>query len=184
MEISEESDAASAFGREMKRRVLEDFVISYYNGSVKPNLAEKEPMSGRNVEFLMDGPQFEKIIRSDIWSYSGATGTGYQYRVTYRDKRFSGLEQLVGMYSGSVPVAENDRPVVEQRLYEVLLVLIKEGRLPREFKLSPAKDVRFDKLNSTVERLAHALDNLEKRVKSLEEKQPQPNVPTSPPQTA
>lgn len=169
MELSEGQGTEGSFGSSMRRRMLEDFVVAYYNGSIKPNLSEKDTMTGRDIEYLMDAPQFEKTKRSEVWSYSNAVGTGYQYRVTYRDKRFSSLEQLLGMYSGSVPVAEDDKPLVEQRLYELVLTLIKEGRLPQSFKVQPPRDPRIYKLTSAVERLNLALDSLEKRVRSLEE---------------
>jgi hypothetical protein len=153
----------------MRQRMLEGFVAGYYNGSVKPNLAEKDPTTGRDVDFLMDGRQFEKTNKSEVWSSSGAVGSGYQYRVVYKDKRFSALDQLLGMYTGSVVVAEEDRPAVEQRLYELVMLLIKEGRLPKTFKVQPTADARVDKLLSTVERLNQALKSLEMRVKSLED---------------
>jgi hypothetical protein len=156
--------------------MLEDFVVAYYNGSVKPNLAEKDPSDGREIEFLMDSRQFERTNKSEVWSCSSATGTGYQYRVVYKDRRFSSLDQLVGMYSGGVAVAEEDRPPVEQTLYELVLTLMKEGRLPQSFRIQSSKDARIDKLNSAVERLTQALESLEKRVKSIEDARA-PEVP-------
>jgi len=183
MELSEGKDTEGSFSRDMRHRMLEDFVVAYYNGTIKPNLAEKDPVTGRDVEFLMDGPQFARTKKSEIWSYSGATGTGYEYRVTYRDRRFSSLEQLLGMYSGSEHADEGDRPLVEQRLYELLLLLMKEGRLPQSFKVQPSRDARVDRLDSEVQRLSHALDGLEKRVKSLEallQGEPQSEGPTNP----
>lgn len=183
MENSEAGDNSANFGREMRQRILGDFVVAYYNGSVKPNLAEKDPMTGKDTEFLMDGPQFDKVKRSEVWSHSTAVGTGYQYRVVYKDKRFSSLTQLLGMYTGSIAVAEEDKPLVEQRLYEIVLLLIKEGRLPQSFKLQPVKDARVDKLNATIEKLTQAVDSLEKRVKTLEESHPvQVQVQVAPPQ--
>ena len=180
METTEAGDKGSSFGREMRQRILEDFVVAYYNGSLKPNLAEKDPMTGKDVEFLMDGPQFDKIKKSEIWSHSTAIGSGYQYKVVYKDKRFSGLGQLLGAYTGSLAVAEEDKSAVEQGLYEVVLLLIKEGRLPQSFKIHPVKDARVEKLNDTVERLTQALDTLEKRVKSLEDAYPVQATPADP----
>ncbi len=157
------------FGSETRRRLVEEFAVSYYNGSLRPNLAEKNPMTGREIEFLMDGPQFEKIKRPEIWSYSNAVGTGYQYRVVYRDKRFSDLERLLQMYSGAVQVQEGDGPLVEQRLYEVILALMREGRLPKTFRIQPARDVDEQKVMSMVEELSRTLEELGERVRRLEE---------------
>ncbi len=154
----------------MKHRLVEEFAVSYYNGSLKPNLAERNPVTGREIEFLMDGPQFEKIRRPDIWSYSNAVGTGYQYRVVYRDKRYSDMERLLGMYSGTVQTAEEDKPLVEQRLYELILLMIKEGRLPKSFKLQPMKENQDEKLVSMVEELGRSMDELGRRVRNLEER--------------
>ena len=169
METSQARDGEGGFTREMKQRMVQDYVVGYYNGSIKPILAEKDPMNGREVEFFMDGRQFEKTNRSEVWSSSAAVGSGYQYRVVYKDKRFSGMDQLLEMYTGSVVVAEEERPTVEQGLYELVMLLIKEGRLPRSFKIQPAADARVERLLSTVDGLARALESLEKRVKSLEE---------------
>ena len=157
------------FGGDMKRRLVEEFVVSYINGSLKPNFAEKNPMGGRDVEFLMDGPQFDRTKKTDIWSYSNAIGTGYQYRVVYKDRRFSDLERLVHLYSGTLPVSEEDRPVVEQKLYELVMLMIKEGRLPKTFQVKSAKEVENEKLSALVEELGRSLDELGKRVRRLEE---------------
>jgi hypothetical protein len=116
----------------------------------------------------MDVPQFEKLNRSEVWSYSNAPGTGYQYRVTYRDKRFSDLDKLLGMYSGRVRVEEDEMPVVEQRLYEQVLVLIKERRLPKNFKIQSAKDPRLDKLVADLDELKQVISRIDERVKRLE----------------
>lgn len=159
----------SSFGGEMKRRLVEEFVVSYINGSLKPNFAEKNPMGGTDVEFLMDGPQFDRTKKTEVWSYSNAVGTGYQYRVVYRDRRFSDLERLVQLYSGTLPVTMEDRAVVEQKLYEIVMLMIKEGRVPKTFQVKSAKDVENEKLTALVEELGHSLDELGKRVRKLEE---------------
>ncbi len=169
--MSERGDDDTSFGQGMRHRLVEDFAVAYYNGSVKPNLAEKDPMSGRDAEYLMDGPQFEKIKRSEVWSYSNAIGTGYQVRVTYKDKRFSDLDRLLEVYSGDSTTLEGDQHSAEEKLYRMVLLLIKEGRLPRTFKVQPAKDSRIESLISTVERLSRSMDDLEKRLKRLEEGQ-------------
>ena len=165
--MTEESDGN--FGGEMKHRLVEEFVVSYINGSLKPNFAEKNPMSGRDVEFLMDGPQLDRTKKTDIWSYSSAVGTGYQYRVVYRDRRFSDLGRLVQLYSGTLPVTEEDRSVVEQKLYELVVLMIKEGRLPKSFQVKSAKEAENEKLAALVEKLRQSLDELGKRVRRLEE---------------
>ena len=154
----------------MRHQLVEDFAVSYYNGSIRPNLAEKNPINGRDIEYLMDGRQFEKTNRPEIWSYSSATGTGYQYKVTYRDKRFSNLDHLLEMYSGKMAATESDQPLVEQRLYELILLLIKEGRLPRNFKIQPASDTRISNLVSMVEQLGQSIADLEKRLRRIEER--------------
>ena len=155
----------------MRHRLVEDFAVAYYNGSIKPNLAEKNPMTGRDTEYLMDAPQFEKTKRSEVWTYSNAIGTGYQYRVVYRDKRFSDLDRLLEMYSGDSTVADGGQPSAEEQLYKMVLLLIKEGRLPPTFKVQPAKDARIQSLVSTVELLTKSVEDLEKRLKKLEEGQ-------------
>jgi hypothetical protein len=147
---------------------VEDFAVAYLNGSVKPNLAERNPTDGRIIEYLMDGPQLGRLDKREVWSYSNATGTGYQYRVTYRDKRFSNLDDLLAMYSGRVRVEENDMPAVEQRLYELILVLINEGRLPKNFKIRPAKDPQLDRFLAELEQLGWLLNGIDERVKRLE----------------
>jgi hypothetical protein len=153
----------------MRHGLVEAFAVAYYNGSVKPNLAEKNPATGRDAEYLMDAPQFEKVKRSEVWAYSTAVGTGYQYRVVYKDKRFSDLDRLLEMYSGGATAGDGDHPSVEERLYRTILVLIKEGRLPQTFKVQPASDQRVEALASTVERLSQSVDDLQKRLKRLEE---------------
>ena len=165
--MTEESDGN--FGGEMKHRLVEEFVVSYINGSLKPNFAEKNPMSGRDVEFLMDGPPLDRTKKTDIWSYSSAVGTGYQYRVVYRDRRFSDLGRLVQLYSGTLPVTEEDRSVVEQKLYELVVLMIKEARLPKSFQVKSAKEAENEKLAALVEELRQSLDELGKRVRRLEE---------------
>ena len=163
-----ESDE-SGFGEGLKHRLVEEFVVSYLNGSLKPNLAEKNPMNGREVEFLMDGFQLDRTKKSDIWSFGNAVGTGYQYRVTYRDRRFSELDRLVQLYTGAVPASEEDRSVVEQRLYEQVMLMLKEGRLPKSFKIQPSAEADNQKLGAMVEELGRSLEELGARVRKLEE---------------
>jgi hypothetical protein len=153
----------------MRRRLIEDFAVAFYNGSIKPSLAEKNLNTGKDMEFLMDGPEFGKIPKDDMWSYSNAVGTGYQYRVVYKDKRFSDLERLLRMYSGKVTLGESDQAWVEQSLYDLILLMIKEKRLPQSFKIQPAKDPRIDVLVMEVEKLTRALSELEKRIVKVEE---------------
>jgi hypothetical protein len=152
----------------MRHRLVEEYAVSYYNGSVKPNLAEKNPINGRDIEYLMDGPQFERIRRADVWSYGNAIGTGYQYRVVYKDKRYFDLEKLLEMYSGTVQTAEEDKALVEQRLYEMILLMMKEGRLPKTFKVQSTKETQEERLLAMVEELGRSMDELGKRVKELE----------------
>lgn len=153
----------------MRKRLVEEFTVSYLNGSLKPNLAEKNPMNGRDVEFLMDGPQLDRTKKAEVWSYSNAVGTGYQYRVVYKDRRFSDIDRLVQMYTGSVPVTEEDRPVVELRLYEQIMLMLKEGRLPKTFKIQSGNEAENQKLSSLVEELGRSLEELGRRVRKLEE---------------
>lgn len=162
-------NAGTGFGDAMKRRVVEEFVVAYYNGSLKPNVAEKNMMTGKEIEYLMDGPQFEKIPKSDMWTYSNAVGTGYQFRVVYRDKRFSDLERLLQVYAGTSTIPEDEKAAAEQRLYELILQLIREGRLPKSFKLVTAKDAENEKVAALVDELGRSLEELGKRVRKLEE---------------
>jgi len=159
----------TSFGGGARHQLVEEFVISFYNGAMRPNLAEHNPMTGRDIEYLMDGPQFERTKRSEIWSFSNAVGTGYQYRVVYKDKRYSDLDSLLDMYSGTVPIAEEDRPHVEERLYQLILLLIKEGRLPKTFKIQSSKGIQDERISAMVEELGRSLDDLGKRVRRLEE---------------
>ncbi len=59
--------------------------------------------------------------------------------------------------------------MVEQRLYEVILALMREGRLPKTFKIQPARDVNEEKVMSMVEELSRTLGELGERVRRLEE---------------
>ncbi len=180
--MSERNDD-STFGMTMRRRLVEDFAVAYYNGSIKPNFAEKNPMTGLDAEYLMDGPQFEKIKKSEIWTSSSAVGTGYQYRVTYKDKRFSDLDRLLEMYSAGVTTVESDQSSVEERLHRIILQMIKEGRLPQSFKVQPPKDSRIEGLLSAVEHLTRSMEDLENRLKRVEEAQiarSEPVLPSEP----
>ncbi len=182
--LSDAEGAGAPFGDDMKHRLVEEFVVGYYNGSVKPNLAEKNPMNGRDAEYLMDGFQFERIRKSDVWSCSDAVGTGYRYRVTYKDRRFSDLDPLLDVYSGRTSPEDTNRSAVEQRLYDLIMLLVKEGRLPKSFKIRPAKDQQAENLTAELARLNRTLGELEERIRKLEEAlaaRKDPEVPSSPP---
>jgi di/tripeptidase len=176
--------AEGSFGSAMRRRLIEDFVVLYYNGSLKPNLAEKNPATGRDVEYLMDAPQFDRTKKPEIWSYSNAIGTGYQYRVVYKDRRFSDLERLMEVYSGAVQTAEEDKGLAEQSLYQLILLMIKEGRLPKTFKIQSAQEAQEQRVIAMVEELNKTMEELGKRVRAIEERlsaqttsQPQSDAP-------
>lgn len=158
-----------SFGGEARHRLVQEFAVAYYNGSLKPNLAERNPMTGREVEFLMDAPQFEKTKRSDMWSFSTAVGTGYQYRVVYKDKRFSDLEPLIQVYSGAASAPEADGSEIERRLYEVILVLMREGRVPKTFKIQSPAEAREERMAALLDEFGKSLDELGKRVRQLED---------------
>jgi hypothetical protein len=171
----------TSFGEAARHRLVEEFAVSFYNGSLRPNLAEKNPANGRDIEYLMDGPQFERTKRTDIWSYSNAVGTGYQYRVVYKDKRYTDLERLLEMYSGTVSTADMDHNAIEQQLYEFVMLMIKEGRLPKTFKIQTPKEAQNEKLVSMVDELGRSLEELGRRVRKLEEQlavqnQPEPQM--------
>jgi len=174
MELTEED--GRSFGDEMRHRLVEEFAVSYYNGSLKPNLAEKNPINGGDIEYLMDGPEFDRIRRTDVWSYGNAVGTGYQYRVVYKDRRYSDLGKLLEAYLGTGTTAECDRAPMEQRLYEMIMLMIKEGRLPKSFRI-PSRGTQEDKLVAMVEQLERSMDELGRRVKELEEKLDVRNAP-------
>ncbi len=158
-----------SFGGDARQRLVQEFAVAYYNGSLKPNLAEKNPMTGKEIEFLMDAPQFDKIKRSEMWSFSNAVGSGYQYRVVYKDKRFSDLEPLMQMYSGVVIAPDGDVTGVERRLYEIILVLMREGRVPKTFKLESPRDLREERMAAMLDEFGKSLDELGKRVRQLED---------------
>jgi len=166
--VTEDNDGS--FSGSMRRRLLEDFVVSYYNGTLNPNIAEKDPSTGRDVEFLMDAPQFDKIRKSDVWSFSNAVGTGYQYRVVYKDRRFSDLGRLVGVYSGTSEAAGEDRASAEQDLYQLILLMIKEGRMPKSFKIRSSQEVQEQKVIAMVEELGRTMEELGRKVRAIEEK--------------
>lgn len=160
----------SSFGDAMRRRLIEDFVVAYYNGPLKPNLAEKNPANGRDAEYLMDGGQFEKIRKAEVWSYANAVGSGYQYRVVYKDRRFSDLERLVAIYVGSVQVEDEERENARQSLYQLILLMVKEGRLPKTFKIQSSQEVQETRLLETVEELGRAMEELGRKVSAIEER--------------
>jgi hypothetical protein len=159
----------SSFGGDARHNMVQEFAVAYYNGVLKPNLAEKNLVTGKEIEFLMDTPQFEKIRRSEMWSFSNAVGTGYQYRVVYKDKRFSDLEPLMQMYSGAVVAPEVDTSEVERRLYELILVLMREGRVPKTFKIQSPRESREERMAAMLDEFGRSLDELGKRVRQLEE---------------
>jgi len=164
--LTEES--GTSFSEGMRHRLVEEFAVSFYNGSVKPNLAEKNPINGRDIEYLMDGPQFERIQRADVWSYGNAIGTGYQFRVVYKDKRYSDLEKLLAMHLGTAQMAEGEGTLVEQRLYEMILLMLKEGRLPKTFKVQTTREAQEERLLAMVEDLGRSMEELGRRVRELE----------------
>ena len=153
----------------MKHRLVGDFVVPYINGSLKPYLAEKNPTNGKDVEYLMDGPQLDRTRKTEVWSYANAVGTGYQYRVVYKDRRFSDLDRMVQVYSGTLPASDDEKAGVEQRLYELVMLMIKEGRLPKTFQVQSGKGAENEKLASMVEELRQSVEELGRRVRKLED---------------
>jgi hypothetical protein len=172
-----ESDESS-FGAATRHKLVEEFVVSLVNGSLKPILAERNPATGKDVEYLMDSAQFDRIRKPEVWSYSNAVGTGYQYRVVYKDRRFSDLERLVGVYSGASPGGE-DKAQAEQNLYQTVLILIKEGRLPKSFRIQSIQDAQEQKVTEMIEELSLMMDELGKRVKVIEEELGSRGAPSS-----
>jgi hypothetical protein len=172
-------EGGEQFGDSTRRRLVDDFVVSFYNGSLKPNFAEKDPATGRDVEYLMDGPQFDRISKPEVWSYSSAVGTGYQYRVVYKDRRFSDLERLMEVYSGTSEAAEDERALAERSLYQLVLLMVKEGRLPKTFKIQTQDEAQVRRVVALVEELSRSMEELGRRVRAIEEQLAAQRAPPS-----
>ena len=87
------------------------------------------------------------------------------------------------MYSGTVQAADADKAAAEQRLYETIMLLIKEGRLPKTFSIQ-TQGAQVAKLLAMIEQLGRTMDELGRRVRELEEKleaRAEPELQQSPP---
>jgi len=47
-------------------------------------------------------------------------------------------------------------------------LLMREGRIQEDFELEPQRDAELDNLASKIDRISKLIDNVEKRVRSLE----------------
>jgi citrate synthase len=57
---------------------------------------------------------------------------------------------------------------VEKRPYETIMVLLREGRLPKTFKIQPAADLLVEKILPMVEELRRSVESLNGRVARME----------------
>lgn len=173
--MSKDANRDTYFTEETKHALVEDFAVSYYNRSVDnkkfvPDLAQKS-VNEINLRTAMSQTTLDKYKDSQIWSYDdydGAYRSTYDYWVTFRDERFSELEDLLDKYTDRIEVPPTEKPLIEKKLYSLIMLLMREGRVPASFQLIPYRSAMMDRLGSGLERATKLIDNLEKRVKNIE----------------
>ena len=150
------------FNDDMKRRLVENFVVSYYNKLISPDLAIKT-IDNKNVVMMVGPANIGKYDPNDIWSYDNSS-----WNLVLKDNRFNQLNELVDKYSDRIETPELEKPAIEKKLYSLILLLMREGRIQEDFELEPQRDAELDNLASKIDRISKLIDNVEKRVRSLE----------------
>lgn len=75
--------------------------------------------------------------------------------------------------SDAVKVPKEEKAAIMDKLYSLILVMMREGRCPPNFKLQPFRDNQIASLASQIERVSRLFDALEKRVKGREQPLPE-----------
>ena len=143
---------------------MQEFVISCYNRTVVPDLADK---NANRVNIGSWRDDNAKINGNLIWSIGGKDSFDRNF-IVMKDNRFSELDELLDKYSERIDCPEEEKPLIEKKLYSMILLLMKEGRVPKSFQIQPFRDSQIESLTSKIDRIAKLIDNLERRVKGLE----------------
>lgn len=163
------------FNDEAKRSLVADFVVQFYNRSIKLDLAEKD-LGGSALSYVMEKEAFRKLKNVEIVSYYVeekqrylSTYSPYDvFHVIKRDPRFLDLEELADKYSNVVKVGPEEKEAVIDKIYETIMVMLREGRMSDNFRLKPYRDAQIEGLTAQIARLTKLIDSLEKRLKGVE----------------
>lgn len=77
------------------------------------------------------------------------------------DERFADLLELEKKYTREIKVTEEERAVVEEKLYPLVMLLFRERRIKGKFELPAFEDLKFDKLNKRITDLEGRIDALD-----------------------
>ncbi len=177
--MSKDESKVDYFNEAFRHGLVQDFSVSFYNRTVRPNIAQKNLSNGTDAIFVYgqyDAPRFESLDKSKIASYEYNGSPLYSYHVKLRDERFNDLDGLLEKYS-DIDTPPTEKLSAEKELYRLIRLLMKEERIPNNFKIQPFRDAQIDNLATKIERIAKLLDNIEKRTKNLEELAERGRVP-------
>ena len=80
---------------------------------------------------------------------------------TVPDERFADLLELEKKYTREIKVTEEERAVVEERLYPLVMLLFREKRIKGKFELPAFEDLKLDRLNKRITDLEGRVDALD-----------------------
>ncbi|MDA4124605.1 MAG: hypothetical protein OK438_04040 [Thaumarchaeota archaeon] len=170
--MSKDASKDDYFNEGQRHSLVQDFSVAYYNRDVIPDVTDKDA-NNEDVNFAFSKGEngsyknFYKLRKSEVVSYEWDSSYS-RYEVKLVDERFKELNALLDKYSDA-DTPSTDKLLVEKELYRLIRILMKEGRVPKTFKLQPFRDAQMSHLASSLERTTKLLDTLEKRVRGLED---------------
>lgn len=161
------------FGKEHRRRLVEDFIVSKINGVITLDTTKVVTINKRerlqaeiNADHASAPEHYRTTTERATWEsrYSDKMreiqATPYlmtEERIV-QDERFSRLDSHIEMYL-SPDTTDTGKRLALSDIYMIILRLKGENRIKGEFKLQPFREAEIETLNKR-------MDNLEKRLGS------------------
>lgn len=173
------------FNERTRRLIVQRYVYLHVDGKVEVDTnktewvdakeeLQSEERKAQEESGLLHGPNnFGVIYRSaEERNYWENRSIGLQERlgkvppfsktaITVPDGRFKDLVELEKKYTREIKVTEKQRAIVEERLYPLVMLLIREKRIKGKFELPEFQDLQLDGLNKRVRDLEARVDALD-----------------------
>jgi hypothetical protein len=169
------SDRFDYFNETMRHNLVQEFALAYYTREIIPDLAEKyEFIDGSEYthNFMTRKDVVEYIASVGGWSRVISSGTltdspNSEWFVKIVDKAYKDLDSLLDKYS-DVDTPPDEKNKAEKELYPMTKRLMKQGRIPKEFKLQPYRDQYLEDLTLKMASMGVKMDALGRKIENLD----------------
>jgi hypothetical protein len=173
-ELPEDYDV---FNEKTRRLIVQKFAYLHSTNKIEVDTqktvivrAKEEAIAKENAELELMKPEYYKTMNDRaFWETRSvnfqrqlagiAPSATSSKRVP--DERFKDLLELEKRYTGEIKTPKNRRAYVEEKLYPLVMLLIREKRISGKFELPAFEDALLQAVNKRIDNLEDRVDNLD-----------------------